>query len=525
MNPSRSMGNVLKLTEAAEYVRVSERTLREMARSGRVPCQRVGREWRFLRKALDEWLIGNKPAADGSGAVAEPSQMYLPTLERVPEFTETGFGDTAFTKNREEPMHRWVPWIAGFSASFVGEILDRELDSSKAGKVLDPFAGVGTTLIESLRRNRDVVGFEINPYAALACQVKIEALRFQPRSVRKLAHELESYLRSRLRDGSAAPRSAPPTAFRTHDPFFSPAVERQVLVAKDFIAEQQQDGARRLLRLALGSVMVGMSNYSYEPSLGRRIAAGKKMILDADVAGILRDKLLHMALDLEILQRSLPETKRQPTAQVFNESYLEFGAQRLGIASVDVLVTSPPYLNNYHYVRNTRPHMFWLDFVTDTAELHELEASSFGKFWQTVRSEPDLALAFSYPDLEVKLRELRSVNSDKGPYGGPGWANYAVTYFNDCARFCEVTAQIMKPGGLVVVVIGNNILQGIEFKTDEIFAHIAQKSGFEIQGLHRVRKKRTGSSIVNSSVRVGITRKKTELYETAVELRRISKAQ
>ena len=140
-----------------------------------------------------------------------------------------------------------------------------------------------------------------------------------------------------------------------------------------------------------------------------------------------------------------------------------------------------------------------------------------------MRSEPSVALAFSDPDLEMKLQELRSINSDKGPYGGPGWANYAATYFNDCARFCEVTAQVMRPGGLAVVVIGNNILQGVEFKTDEIFAHIAQKSGFEIQGLHRVRKKRTGSSIVNSSVRVGVTRKKTELYETAVELRRISK--
>ena len=77
----------------------------------------------------------------------------------------------------------------------------------------------------------------------------------------------------------------------------------------------------------------------------------------------------------------------------------------------------------------------------------------------------------------------------------------------------------MAPGGLAVVVIGNNILQGIEFKTDELFAHIAEQQGFEIQELHRVRKKRTGSSIVNSSVRVGTTKEKAELYETAVELR------
>lgn len=514
--------DVLTLNEAAAYVRVSEKTLRELAKSRRVPCQRVGREWRFLRKALDDWLVGGKRETDGSGYVADSlRQLYLPSLEKLPEPGETGFGDTAFTKNREEPLHRWVPWIAGFSASFVGEILDKEFGAHKAGVVLDPFAGVGTTLIEGLRRNHDVVGFEINPYAALACQVKIESIGLDAQVIRRVAGELGAYLRSKLRNGTSLPKSAPPAAFRTRDPFFSPKVERQVLFAKDFIALEERQEMRRFLLLALGAVMVGMSNYTYEPSLGRRIAVGKRMILDADVSAILTGKLLQMARDVEIAQRSVRKATRQPKTLVFNDSYLEKGVARLGSASVDVLITSPPYLNNYHYVRNTRPQMFWLDFVAEASDLHKLENSSFGKFWQTVRSEPEVPLVFSYPDLEEKLSGLRAVNPEKGAYGGPGWANYAAVYFNDCERFCTVSAKVMKPGGLLVVVIGNNILQGIEFKTDEIFAHIAETNGFEVQGLHLVRKKRTGSSIINSSVRVGAVRKKTGLYEMAVELRRV----
>ena len=49
-------GSVLTLSEAAEFLRVSAKTLGEMARRGVVPSQRVGREWRFLRSALEEWL-------------------------------------------------------------------------------------------------------------------------------------------------------------------------------------------------------------------------------------------------------------------------------------------------------------------------------------------------------------------------------------------------------------------------------------------------------------------------------------
>jgi hypothetical protein len=77
----------------------------------------------------------------------------------------------------------------------------------------------------------------------------------------------------------------------------------------------------------------------------------------------------------------------------------------------------------------------------------------------------------------------------------------------------------MKPGGSVVVVIGNNILQGVEVKSDEFFAQIGELHGFNLVDSHRVRTKRTGSSILNSSVRAGKTQKRVELYEAAIHLK------
>ena len=510
---------VLNLREAAAFMRVSERTLRERAKTGGVPAQRVGREWRFLKRALEDWLAtGGAARADPRKVSEATGQLYLPVVEKATQATKAGFRDTAFTKNRAEPVHRWVPWVAGFSASFVGEILDRELATRKTLSVLDPFAGVGTTLLEGVKRACDVAGFEINPYAALACEVKLDAIRHKPQEVRDAADRLESALRECVADPTREPSCRPPSGFHTRDPFFSPKVERQMLLLKDCLADEKKAWLRKLLRVAMGSVMVGVSNYSYEPSLGRRVSAGKSPILDADVPRILRGKLLLMAEDMAVLRAAHGDSARA-AGRVFNEDYLSGATERLERGSVDVLITSPPYLNNYHYVRNTRPQMFWLDFAQEAADLRQLEMTSFGKFWQTVRTDDEVPLAFAYPELEAKLAELRGLRADKGAYGGPGWANYAATYFNDCDRFCQVTAQMMKPGGLVVVVIGNNILQGIEFKTDRFFAHIARRAGFEVQGLHRVRKKRTGSSIVSSSVRVGMTKKRTELYETAVELR------
>jgi hypothetical protein len=77
----------------------------------------------------------------------------------------------------------------------------------------------------------------------------------------------------------------------------------------------------------------------------------------------------------------------------------------------------------------------------------------------------------------------------------------------------------MKANGLVVVVIGNNIVQGVHIETDRFLAEIASLHGFTLQEMHCVRKKRTGSSIVDSSVRAGVMTERVELHETAVELR------
>lgn len=511
---------VLNLSEAARFIRVSEKTLGEMARNSRVPCQKVGREWRFLRRGLEQWLAGPSafPGVSERGAAYRQQKLFPDAVAADEEETPSGFGDTAFTKNRREPLHRWVPWIAGFSAAFVEKVFDAAI-SQDPGEilVLDPFAGVGTTLVEGLKRGYNVVGFEINPYAALACEVKLHSVRCNLKQLTETINSVgELRLGRWMRNGS--PASSPPRDFRSKTPFFSRAIEREVLLLQDFIAGQTSEFVNKVLKVALGAVMVGFSNYSYEPSLSTRSAAGKDDVEYVDVVRVFRDKLREIEADIGFMQRFMKRFEHRPTARVHRRSYLE-DPSALATGSVDVLVTSPPYLNNYHYVRNTRPQLYWLGLVDGNGDLKRLEEESFGRFWQTVRAGPPVELSFELPELRDVLKSIRERNPEKGTYGGRGWANYAATYFNDCDRFFRVTRRVMRPGGWVVVVIGNNIVQGIHVETDRFLAQIGELHGFTLAGMHRVRKKRTGSSIVNSSVRAGVARKPTELYETAVELR------
>jgi excisionase family DNA binding protein len=510
---------VLTLGEAAQFVRVSEKTLGELAREGSVPAKKVGREWRFLRTALEEWLTGG-----GASIAAEPEEVYAQKalfensaeVEDVPK--DSTLGDSAFTNNRREPLHRWVPWIAGFSAEFVENVLDRIPPAPPRDvTVLDPFAGVGTTLLEGLKRGHSVVGFEINPYAALACRVKLDSVGCDEQRLCATVGKFCKFAKRKLASETSKPVSVPPPHFQSRRQFFSQRVERQVLFALDFIKRIDDASTRDLFRTALGSIMVSCSNYSYEPSLSTRQAAGKTDVMDADVAGMLSKKLYEMAADIGFLQRCLARFDYVPSATLHEGSFLE-DSGKVEHHSIDVLITSPPYLNNYHYVRNTRPQLYWLGLMDNAREIEKMAGASFGKFWQTVRSGPELSLSFDIGGISSVIEMIRSQNTEKGPYGGPGWANYACAYFNDCHRFCTAAKGLMKPGGLLVIVIGNNILQGIEVKTDRLFAQIAESLGFRVLNLHQVRRKRTGTSIIKSSVRVGGAQERVELYETAVEL-------
>ncbi len=100
----------------------------------------------------------------------------------------SAFGDPAFASNKTLPLHRWVPWIAGFSSDFVRDALTRYLDGR--GTVLDPFSGVGTTLVEAFLLGHDVIGFEVNPYPALACRIKLYAYRI---AVEELYREIGGF--------------------------------------------------------------------------------------------------------------------------------------------------------------------------------------------------------------------------------------------------------------------------------------------------------------------------------------------
>lgn len=60
---SDPLPDVLTIHETSAYLRIPLRSLYKLAQEGRIPCQKVGRHWRFRKLTLDRWL-DSYPAAD-----------------------------------------------------------------------------------------------------------------------------------------------------------------------------------------------------------------------------------------------------------------------------------------------------------------------------------------------------------------------------------------------------------------------------------------------------------------------------
>jgi excisionase family DNA binding protein len=58
------IADVMDVKEAAALLRVHPNTLYAEAAAGRIPCRKVGRQYRFTRPALERWLEGQDEEDD-----------------------------------------------------------------------------------------------------------------------------------------------------------------------------------------------------------------------------------------------------------------------------------------------------------------------------------------------------------------------------------------------------------------------------------------------------------------------------
>src|ERR1035438_4603326 len=76
----------------------------------------------------------------------------------------------SFQANKNEPFYRWFKYKEGYSSSLVKFFLSKY--SPKSGKLLDPFAGTGTSLFAAQEMGWETTGIELLPVGIFAIEVR-----------------------------------------------------------------------------------------------------------------------------------------------------------------------------------------------------------------------------------------------------------------------------------------------------------------------------------------------------------------
>jgi hypothetical protein len=396
-----------------------------------------------------------------------------------------------FRSNESLPVHRWWPYVQGFSAEFVRQVLS-VYPVGDHGTVLDPFAGSGTTLVEARKAGAGGLGTELLAPAVLAARVK-STFELDPT---RLEREAALVL-------TAAERRAPGALpfLRETRRQFAPRALADLTRLRDALPN---DGlpVDEALRVAFGRILIPSSRLHRSPCLG--YARGRP-VPGPGVFDRFRTAVEEMADDLRELARH--RASWGPRAVVDRWDAREV---RWTDGSVDLAVTSPPYVNGMDYVMNYKVDLAWLGYARsyrDLAALRQAEVACDN----LPRTETAAYLGTEdLPDpwLEEILPQIRDNVRRKGTYRRDDMHGIVHRYFADLVPVLVHVRDALRPGGRFVVVVGDSLIAGTYVPGDLILARLAASRGFTIEAVDVARPRRSGQ------------RRSFALRESVVTLRR-----
>jgi DNA methylase len=404
-------------------------------------------------------------------------------------FRAYGNGQANKLNVEDHAAHDWYRFVLSFPPHLVREYLSK-FGAGKKSRVLDPFCGTGTTVVECKKLGVPSVGVEAHPMAHFAGQVKTDwtvdpdqllahARQIADEARAELSHagitdDFDSSGRVRARELLGLPRESEKLLLASS---ISPLPLHKTLVLLSKI--QMRSGSRyhRHELLALAKALVTtVGNLHFGPEVGIGPAKPDAPVVSAWLAGVAT-----MAYDLRHLQ---------PLWSVPSSVYMADSRNLLNVLpprSVDLVITSPPYPNEKDYTRTTRLESVILGIVRDKAELKALKRGLMRSNTRNVyRDDDDDRWVSSHREIQRIAADIEARRIELGKTSGfeRMYARVTKLYFGGMARHFEELKTILRPGARLAYVVGDqaSYLQ-VMIRTGQILADIASGLGYEVEGI------------------------------------------
>ncbi|PIV70279.1 MAG: DNA modification methylase [Euryarchaeota archaeon CG01_land_8_20_14_3_00_38_12] len=374
----------------------------------------------------------------------------------------------SFVKNMSLPIHRWFRYSAGFSAEWVESIITKyQIDGEL--NVFDPFVGSGTVLIACEHCGANGLGIDSHPFISRISHAKLqwrtnvkEFINFATQVKRKA-----QTIHGKLDDYPEIIKKCYPS---------------EILIKLDSLKkglELHSDNSPQseLTWLALASILritspVGTSNMELiQPK------KQKKIYLEPFQA--FSKQINDMADDMIKMQTEA----RGPKAIIYQDDART--CLKVENNWANLVITSPPYVNNFDYADATRLEMSFFKEIDNYGDLQKkVRVHLMRSCTQHVSNTDDwrnLIDDIILKPIKDELIEIcNTLEKERLNHGGK--KNYHImvaSYFYDIAHVWQSLRRICKSDSNVCFVIGDSAPYGIYIPVEKWLGELAINSGFK----------------------------------------------
>ncbi len=331
--------------------------------------------------------------------------------------------------------------------------------SQPGALVLDPFMGSATTNLEASLLGRKSIGVDVDPFSRFIAKVKTTPLPAQQvtQAHTTIRHKSGQYQEPTDLEG------APEFPYR--DNWFQPFMLKELGFLKNTI--EMLDASRAVKDFFLvifSSVIRSVSEADnnctrtvIRKKLGKQVRRGDAIRLFLKRAETQVDNMIELA------SRNMVEVLIPANADARNLA-------GIGDGSIDLAVTSPPYLNAVDYPRTHQLEIYWLGLASGS--LQALKSMHVGTEVVKARDYASLHLT-GLKTADDVISQIYKTDRRR--------AFIATKYIKDMIQNMREVYRVLKPGSRYVVVIGNNLVRGIQFENWRYLQEAAQMLGYKVE--------------------------------------------
>jgi len=341
-----------------------------------------------------------------------------------------------------------------FPARMAPEIALSRLRSRKRLRVMDPMVGSGTSVVLASMLGHAAFGYDSDPLALLVASTwcsQLDEPRFRAALARILNAAKDEWMRAKPH-----PPCADSETKRFLRYWFDLETRKKLVALSAHIRATKSVSLRTQLWCVFSRLIVVKDN---GVSLARDVSHSRPHRSYDMAPGDPFALLPRAGEQLIRTLKALPQKRRQVSLKSGD-------ARRLPIrtASMDLVITSPPYLNAIDYMRGHRMSLVWMGYNLE--QLRNIRGSAVGA--EAGRAEVPEQLVSAKKamgDLDIlDCRLQRMVNK----------------YVVDMNAVMAEIARVLKRDGRAIVVIGNSTLRGIFLKNSELIVRLSKLHGLEL---------------------------------------------